>query len=194
MGFKLMSSSNRLRVNHSMNTRIQNYNLIQKIFVIFASSCLQVFTTHWSGVRQGTSAFWIRATTRPVTRKMSSERLSCEQQIFQGVFHETCHHWQFVIHWLLPWQQSVTVLHSQSKSRMSLYLSVNVHVQIVSDDKFHEMPPWCCHIVCWEPEGCYCKTIDSLWIAFVKRIWSVCMHSCNSALLLKFRHDLWTAW
>ena len=22
-----------------------------------------------------------------------------------GAFHRTCHHWQFVIHWLLPWQQ-----------------------------------------------------------------------------------------
>ena len=56
-----------------------------------------------------------------------------------GAFHETCHHWQFVIHWLLPWQQSVTVLHSQSK-----YKNVTLLVsewQIVSDDKFHDIPP-----------------------------------------------------
>ena len=24
---------------------------------------------------------------------------------FRGVFHRTCHQWQLVIHWLLPWQQ-----------------------------------------------------------------------------------------
>ena len=37
-----------------------------------------------------------------------------------------------ICHSLSPWQQSMTVLHSQSKSRRSLYLSVN--------DKFYEMP------------------------------------------------------
>ena len=34
------------------------------------------------------------------------------------------HFMKLVIHRLLPWQQSMTVPHSQSKSRMSLYLSV----------------------------------------------------------------------
>ena len=58
---------------------------------------------------------------------------------YRGVFHETCHHWQFVIHWLLPWQQSVTVLQSQSKSRMSLYSSVNDKLSVMTS--FMKCPP-----------------------------------------------------
>ena len=79
-----------------------------------------------------------------------------------GVFHETCHHWQFVIHWLWPWQQSVTVLHSQSKSRMSLYLSVMT--------SFMKSPP--------PPPGCVKFTKEArITIARQSKISGMAQHS-----------------
>ena len=57
-----------------------------------------------------------------------------------GAFHETCHHWQFVIYWQVQscdildfewlWSTVIDCCHGNSQ-----------WMTIVSDDKFHEMPP-----------------------------------------------------
>ena len=62
------------------------------------------------------------------------------RRVTWGAFHETCHHWQF--HWLLP---SMTLLHSQSKSRMSLYLSVNDKLSVMTS--FMKCPPELVHLL-----------------------------------------------
>ena len=56
-----------------------------------------------------------------------------------GAFHETCYHWQFFIHW-----QTCTVKFLILIGYEALSLTVAIVIsewQIVSDDKFHEMPP-----------------------------------------------------
>ena len=73
--------------------------------------------------------------TLPLTNNVTlctSHYTAVQNGAFWGAFYDTCHHWQFVIHWLLPWQQSMTVLHSQSKSRMSLYLTVNDKLSVMT--------------------------------------------------------------
>ena len=53
----------------------------------------------------------------------------------KGPFHRTCHQWQLVIHWLLPWQQCFIAIKIKN---VTLFVS---EWQIVIDDKFYEMGP-----------------------------------------------------
>ena len=56
-----------------------------------------------------------------------------------GYFIElNCHQWQLVIHWLYT---MVTVLHSQSKSSMSPYLSVNDKLSVMTSSMKCPPPP-----------------------------------------------------
>ena len=55
----------------------------------------------------------------------------------RGAFHETCHHWQFVIHW----QVTFLILIGYETLSLTVAMVIVSEWQIVSDDKFHEMPP-----------------------------------------------------
>ena len=83
-------------------------------------------------------AICIKICQKTMAKKKSGKKFLCNGA--WKAFHETCHHWQFVTHWT----STVTFLILIGFEALSMTVSMVIvsEWQIVSDDKFHEMPPW----------------------------------------------------
>ena len=81
-----------------------------------------------------------------------SKKLKARTQSFEllGVFHRTCHQWQRVIHWLLPWQQYF-IANQNPECHFTCQWMTNCHWW-----QFYEMGPWSLLVMphlCLSPAG-----------------------------------------